>query len=193
MNIKFEKIIIKLLSENIDLNEFDCGNSDLNEFLIEDAIIQQKEMLNVTHIFIYEKRIIGFLTISMGNVNIKQLDKKYQEIYENKGINYKTIPTVKLGRLAIAKNYQKSGLGTFMIKWSQYCIIKFSKRIGVRFIAIDAYMNVIDFYSKNEFEITHKTKQNMDKIIEKYKKALKVDKKRAQQITVPMFSDLKKI
>ena len=52
-------------------------------------------------------------------------------------------------------------------------------------------MNVIDFYSKNEFEITTKTKQNVDKIIEKYKKALKVDKKRAQKITVPMFFYLK--
>jgi predicted GNAT family N-acyltransferase len=127
----------------------------------------------------------------MGNINIKQLDKKYQTIYENKGINYKTVPTAKIGRLAIDKKYQKSGLGTFMIKWSQYCIMKFSKRIGVRFITIDAYMNVIEFYSKNKFEITYKTKQNIDKISGKYKKTLKADKIRAQQITIPMFFDLK--
>ena len=106
MNIKFEKIDIKILSENIDLNEFDCGNRDLNEFLIEDAIIQQKEMLNTTHIFIYEKKIIGFVTISMDNIDMNHLDKKYQTIYENKGISYKTIPAAKIGRLAIAKNYQ---------------------------------------------------------------------------------------
>ena len=84
MNIEFNKIDIKILSENIDLNEFDCGNPDLNEFLIEDAIIQQKEMLNATHIFIYEKKIIGFLTISMDNMDIKRLERKYQKIYKNK-------------------------------------------------------------------------------------------------------------
>ena len=188
MKIELEKIDIKILSKNIDLNKFDCGNTDLNEFLIEDGIIQQKEMLNVTHIFIYEKKILGFLTLAMDNIDIKQLGKKYQKVYENKGISYKTIPTVKLGRFAIDKNYQKLGIGTFLIKWSQYCIIKFSKRIGVRFIAIDAYMDVIEFYSKNKFEMTNKTKQNLGKIIEKYKQTLKVDKKRAQQITIQCFS-----
>ena len=35
------------LNENHELNDFDCGDEDLNDFLKNDAINQQKEKLNI--------------------------------------------------------------------------------------------------------------------------------------------------
>lgn len=148
-------------------------------------------MFNVTYLFLYQDNIVGFLTISMDNITIKKLGKSFQEVCENNLIDYKNVPGVKLGRLAVDKNYQKLGIGAFMIEWLQACISMFSKRIDVRYILIDAYINVFDFYLKSKFKILPSLESQIERTIKKHEKALKVDKLRANKKTITMIFDLK--
>lgn len=40
--MKLNELKMKLIDGNIDLNNFDYGNNDLNEFLKNDSLIQKK-------------------------------------------------------------------------------------------------------------------------------------------------------
>ena len=51
------------LNENHELNDFDCGDEDLNDFLKNDAINQQKEKLNITKLILCEDKLIGYTSL----------------------------------------------------------------------------------------------------------------------------------
>ena len=48
------------LKETHDLSVFDCGDSDINEFLKIDAINYQKEQMANTYVFHLENKVIAF-------------------------------------------------------------------------------------------------------------------------------------
>lgn len=57
-NYKFET-----LSEEHDLSDFECESEDLNDFLKNDALKQQKEKLNLTKLITCDGEIIGFVSL----------------------------------------------------------------------------------------------------------------------------------
>jgi len=144
--MNFNELKLKIINGNIDLNNFDCGNNDLNEFLKNDSIIQKELMLNTTIIFYWKNNIIAFLTISSDTINIKKLGKKYKKKFEEKNIIYKNIPSIKIGRLAVDKKFQKCGIGDYLINWLFYYCVEKAEELGFRFITIDAYISAYTFY-----------------------------------------------
>ncbi|MDR0912609.1 MAG: GNAT family N-acetyltransferase [Methanobrevibacter sp.] len=187
--IDFNNIKIKLLTENNVINQFDCGNTDLNEFLQKDAIIQKNFMLNTSYLVYYDDKIVGFFTLSTDIINLKKLSDSYKEKFEGKEIKYKTFPAIKLGRLAIDKEFQQKGIGELLIQWIINYSLSISKNIGFRFISIDAYITAYKFYQKHYFQIVPK---NLKQILEKFEKSKTRDKKAAEKMTIPMFLDLYK-
>ena len=78
------------LNENHDLSDFDCGDEDLNEFLKNDALIQQKEKLNITKLAICDEKIIGFISLLTDTLilkNIRDEDIK-SDIKDKREIRY---------------------------------------------------------------------------------------------------------
>ena len=69
-----ENYYFETLNENHDLSEFDCGDEELNNFLKKDALIQQKAMLNVTKLIIFEDQIIGFVSLLTDSILIKKIN-----------------------------------------------------------------------------------------------------------------------
>ena len=131
------------LSEEHDLSDFDCGDDDLNDFIKNDALAQQKEKLNVTKLATYNGKIIGFTSLladalilrNRRNQKIKT-DIKNQLKINNKN---KLLPAVKIGRLAIDKRYIGKGLGSEILLNIIDNIRKIAKnQIGLRFILIMA-------------------------------------------------------
>jgi GNAT superfamily N-acetyltransferase len=152
INMNLNELKMKLIDGNIDLNNFDCGNNDLNEFLKNDSLIQKKLMLNTSYLFYCKNHIIAFLIISSDTINIKKLGKKYKKKFEDENIIYKDSPSIKLGRLAVDKKFQKSGIGKYIINWLFYYSIEKTAELGFRFINIDAYLTAYKFYKKYYFE-----------------------------------------
>ncbi|KZX12322.1 GNAT family N-acetyltransferase [Methanobrevibacter curvatus] len=185
--INLKNIKIKLLNENHDLNDFDCGNEDLNEFLKKDSLFQKNIMLNTAYLAFYNGKIVGFLTISSDSLNLKKLGNKYKERFQDKEVGYKTFPTIKLGRFAVDKNFQDGGIGRVLIMWLINFAIQNSEKIGFRFINIDAYIIAFNFYKKYYFK---PFPVDLEKIFRKYEKAKARDLKTANSMTLGMFLDL---
>ena len=160
---------------NHDLNEFSCGLDDMDDFLKDDALDQQRDNLNVTYLAGYNDDIIGFFYLLSDSIRLKDIDEEYD-------LPYSTSPAI-IGRFAVNEKYNSLGLGTVLLDNVCYQIKRISDIIGVRFITVDAYCSARGFYYKNQFN--HLKVHN--------EKKLRRASKRNPYLTVPLYKDLKRI
>lgn len=174
-NIKNNYYIVKL-DETQDLNSFSCGLDDIDDFLKNDAFDQQSKNLNVTYLAKYQDDIVGFFSLLSDIIKLKDIECEYD-------FPYGTCPAIKIGRFAVNEKYNSLGLGTVLLDNVCYQIKRISDIVGVRFITVDAYCNVRDFYYKNEFNHLKVQKENK----------LRRASKRNPNLTIPLYKDLKRI
>ncbi|WP_298535575.1 GNAT family N-acetyltransferase [uncultured Methanobrevibacter sp.] len=179
---------IELLNQYHNLSSFDCGDDDLNEFLKKDAFIEQKKKLSLTHLIFYQGEVIGYFSLLTDKISVKNL--KNREIKENIKTNlknnYKTIPSVKIGRLAIDKKYAKKGIGSFILNNLIITLNEISKKdIGFRLISVEGYAEAYHFYTTNNFVPL----QNDGIFLSKINKIIERDPKRP----INLVLDLEKI
>lgn len=147
------------LTPDIVLDDFDCGEVDLNDFIINEALPHQNELITVTYVYKLKtsNKVIAFFSVHNDSVKAESFDSnrkfyKFRSVFP-KEKTYKSYPAVKLGRLGDDKSISGNGFGSEIIN-----AIKFSfahnNKTGCRLITVDAYNNprTLNFYDKNEFE-----------------------------------------
>lgn len=146
------------LSPDLKIGDFDCGDADLNEFLRDDAVTYLTELLSVTYLVMDEKRVAGFFSLSNDKLTCapdedgtKATWNRLQRTIPNKK-RRKSYPAVKVGRLGVYADMQRSGLGRQILDWLKILFLT-ANRTGCRFITVDAYNNprTIGFYERNDF------------------------------------------
>ena len=146
------------LSPDLKIGDFDCGDADLNEFLRDDATTYLTELLSVTYLVMDKKRIAGFFSLSNDKLTCapdedgtKATWNRLQRAIPNKK-RRKSYPAVKVGRLGVCADMQRSGLGQQILDWLKILFLT-ANRTGCRFITVDAYNNprTIGFYERNDF------------------------------------------
>lgn len=182
-NYKFET-----LTEDHDLSKFECESEDLNDFLKNDALKQQKEKLNLTKLITCDGKIIGFVSLLTDSMKLKLLRNEFEKgkIKEKLNISENNpIPSIKIGRFAIDKKYAGKGLGTYFLRGILANIIKIAENnVGLRFVVVEGYASAYNFY------VTHNNFKNLkkdEKIIEKIDTIKKQDPTR----TFYLYYDLK--
>ncbi|MDO8554265.1 MAG: GNAT family N-acetyltransferase [Candidatus Micrarchaeota archaeon] len=147
--IDFNKLDIVKLSAGFDLLAFDCGDSDLNSFLKDDALLYQNGALAITYLCLHKNQIVGYFSLSSDSIRLDLGEKEAMSEPKQRLGEY---PAVKIGRLAVHKNFAKLGIGTFLVKVAMGKIASsILKEIGCRFVTVDAYEKAIDFYMKLGF------------------------------------------
>ena len=145
------------LSTTQKIIDFDCGDTDLNEFFNIDASKYQEQMLAQTYFFrhiISEKIVCAF---SLSPEGLKTFDlpsnrrrKVKGEIPREKAL--KSYPAFLIGRLGVDSKFNGHGVGTQLIDIIKYfCLTQYTN--FCRFLLVDAYNKpeVINFYQKNGF------------------------------------------
>ena len=179
---------IELLTINHNLKNFDCGDEDLNDFLKNHALKEQNKKLNVTHLITYKNSIVGYFSLLTDKVNVKDIKNEEikESIIQNLKNKYKTIPSVKIGRLAIDKKYAKQGIGSFILEHLIITLNEISKKdIGFRLITVEGYAEAYHFYTTNNFVPL----QNDEKFLSKINMMIERDPKRP----INLILDLEKI
>lgn len=137
---------------------FDCGDDDLNSFLLNDSIEQQENLFSVTYIIENETETIAFFTLLNDKVVYTEEEisknawkKRVGEHvpYEKRG--FESFPAMKIGRFGVTSTLQKSGIGRTIIDYIKTLFVT-NNRTGCRFITVDAYKDSIGFYKKNLFD-----------------------------------------
>jgi len=146
---------IQKLSSEHDVNSFRCGDlkddKDLDSFLNEDALAQQNQNINVTHVAVLKGtgKVIGYVTTLNDRLRVNNNEKG--DLHITAG--YSDFPAVKIGRLAVSKDYANKHVGTTMLRYVVGLVLENAQSVGCRFLIVDSYPKSIDFYLKKGFVI----------------------------------------
>lgn len=161
---------------------FNCSNSDLNDFLKEDALPDQFSCISVTRVAYCNDVLVGFFTISNASLRSNELHKG-----DDAGISeYPSYPAVKIVRIGVQDGYQNQGIGTEMLLRTMVIAKLLSRTIGCRFIIVDAKTNpwTVRFYMKFGF----RPQKSMYKLIFEVLQG----KYNSDRESVPMYLDILK-
>lgn len=103
------------LNEDHVFKPFDCGEEDLNEFLLLDAKDYLHRLMSVTYIIENDERTVAFFSVSNDRVAISDTDKatwrRIKKLFPHTK-HRSDYPAVKIGRLGVdseAENLQVKG------------------------------------------------------------------------------------
>ncbi len=144
------------LSDDHNILPFDCGDTDLSDFIINDSKDYLKKLLAVTYLLEHGGITAAFFCVSNDRIAIEDMDSKSQ-FYKwimNKmpdGKKYKSYPAVKIGRMAVDSSMQGQRLGTILLDYIKEFFIT-NNKTGCMFITVDAYSQSLKFYEQNGFK-----------------------------------------
>ncbi len=157
--------LVKLVPDH-EIKPFDCGDSDLNDFLLTEAKKYASQLLAATYILEDNEETIA--CYSLINDKISVFDSKNKSQWKktiNKslpfGMRFSSYPATKIGRLAVSTKFKGQGWGTIILDYLKQFFLSEAKT-GCRFLTVDAYNESIPFYAKNEFTLLIKYKSESD-------------------------------
>lgn len=65
------ELVTYSLSKKIDVSSFCCENADLNDFLKNDALINQEQLINKTYVCYYQEQLVGYFTLTTDTIQVK--------------------------------------------------------------------------------------------------------------------------
>jgi len=134
MSLDFELLIEKLEAFHTK-EDFDCGDTGLNEFVRKYAGQNARKRFSTTYVAIEAgtKKILAYYSISAGSIECAALPDK-----EKKRLPRYPVPVVKLGRLAVDRSMQNQGLGQILLIDALEKIISIAEDIAVFAVEVDA-------------------------------------------------------
>ncbi len=100
------------LTGSHDRQGFECGRQELNDWLLQVARQHQDKGLSKTFVAVREdvpERICGYYALTLAELENRHLPDAWRKKLPRR------IPGVRLGRLAVDKQYQGKGLGELLL------------------------------------------------------------------------------
>lgn len=124
-----------LMSEDSEIQTFDCGNSSINRYLRSSALLDTLTRKGSTTLVLDETELVGFFTLS--RVNIEQINTE----------------AIIVQYLAVSKDKQDTGIGSKIIEF----IVNIALATNERYIFLEALKDdgheLINWYEKRGFII----------------------------------------
>ncbi|MBC7246399.1 MAG: GNAT family N-acetyltransferase [Actinobacteria bacterium] len=152
-NISLQDLTSEPLSEENIPSDFDCGDEDLNDFIINDALRHQNANVAMTTLVKYKGKTVGFYSLATDCISLAKEEK--DRIKREYNIPYSEYPALKICRLGVQKDFQGKGIGRTMVYDVIGLALEIQEWIGLRFISVDAYQDSRDFYEKLGFLENH--------------------------------------
>ena len=151
------------LTQDYELTAFDCGDEDLNAFLLNDA--KKAAELRIANTFILEDdgRIVAYLCLQNDRISRNEITgSRWKKIKSKFPVTkqFRSYPCIKIGRFAVSIDYRGQNVGTWLMDKIKDLLNKDVSRSAFRYITVDAYLSAIPFYEKNGF--VHLTKKEED-------------------------------
>lgn len=152
------------LEEDTIIKPFDCGDSepkkDLNDFLFNKAKNYLKEHLATTFIVESNDMTYAYYSILNDSLRVEELSfaskgafKRFlKNLVTHKKRHLENFPAIKIGRLAVNKGIQISGLGRMIVNNVIEYAINQNENCACKIITVDAYSESLGFYEKMGFE-----------------------------------------
>ena len=124
---------IEKLHRSHDVEQFTCGQLELDRFLMRHALQAQQSNSSQTYVAVSDNEIVGFYTIVAGEVQHAQAPERVV-----KGMSRHPIPLLVLVRLGVHVNAQGRGIGSGLLLDALGRTLQVADVIGVRALAVHA-------------------------------------------------------
>ena len=154
-----EKELIQLhrLGESDVVSCFDCGDDDLNDFILTDAPLYYKVRLATSYVLenSQTKEVYGYFSLAHDRISLTDFPSnsaynRFRKQFFAQGKMFKSYPALKICRLATSKECRGEGIGAMIVNMIVTSYKKDNKA-GCRFITVDAYADALPFYDKMGF------------------------------------------
>ncbi|NJD51330.1 MAG: GNAT family N-acetyltransferase [Candidatus Methanoperedens sp.] len=146
--IPHDELQIFPLTQRYRLSSFNSTSSELNEFLTNDALEDQENMISRTYLCFWRETLVGYITLLADTIGVQSIDEDERVV----DYQYTKYPAIKIGRVAVGRSFERIGIGRFLLLAAIGKSISISKEIGCRYITVDSKVNSIDFYKKHNFK-----------------------------------------
>lgn len=153
--ISYLDIVTHPLSKRDDVSSFCCKNTDLNDFLKNDALKNQEQLINKTYICFYESQLVGYFTLTTDTIQVRSIEDSDSV----DGFPYSRYPAMKLARLATHENFEHRGVGSYMLYVAISLTQQVSKIAGCRYITVDSKKESVGFYIAHGFKLVNESKK----------------------------------
>ena len=147
------------LTDDYIFKPFDCGDTDLNEFLLSDSKDYLHRLVSVTYIIETDDRTVAFFSVSNDRISIADSDKstwrKIKKLFPH-AKHRGDYPAVKIGRLGVDLHFKGQHIGSDILSFVKRLFVT-NNRTGCAFITVDALRSAIPFYINNGFIILDKS------------------------------------
>lgn len=148
---------VRKLSADEQIKSFNCGDEDLNDFLLNEAALYRKALLAVTYVFEDKntRKVVAFFSLANDRVSLSDFENKteFNRFRKMRFVNEKRIksyPAAKLCRLGVDEELKGHSIGTLLLDFiKSYFVV--DNKTGCRFLTVDAYADAVPFYLKNGF------------------------------------------
>ena len=153
----FDDYHIRRLQQGERIESFDCGDEDLNDFIINESHHYRDALIAVT--YVYEHRVTGeiiaYFSLANDRVSVTDFESKteFNRFRKHRFVNEKRIrsyPAVKICRLGVSHSVRGQGVGSILLDFvKSYFLV--DNKTGCRFVTVDAYIDAVPFYERNDF------------------------------------------
>lgn len=148
---------IRRLGKGEFVSSFNCGDEDLNDFILNESVRYRQARLAVTYVVEVKgtNKVVGFFSLANDRVSVSDFESKteFNRFRRKRFVNEKRLksyPAAKICRLGIDLSAKGQSLGTFLLDFiKSYFVV--DNKTGCRFITVDAYTEAVPFYVKNNF------------------------------------------
>ena len=143
------------LTSDYEMKSFNCGNAELNGFLLQDAKAFDEKRLAKTFLLDDSDVIVGYFSLFNDKIAKQDVSKavwrKIRKLFPHSK-HFGSYPAVKIGRFAISIHYQGQGIGNGLMSELKYRLRQECEYSTFRFLTVDAYLEAIPFYERNGFK-----------------------------------------
>jgi predicted GNAT family N-acyltransferase len=149
------KYTFRQIEADTQIKSFDCGDADLNDFLISDAKDYLRSMMAITYLLEDNtaNKTVAYYSLLNDKIIFDPEEKKFWNKLNRRIANAKRrkeYPAVKIGRLAVSKDYCGNHIGEYILLQIKH-IFATMRLSACRFITVDAYAAAVPFYEKCGF------------------------------------------
>ena len=153
-----EKFSFIRLKPSYSIENFSCGDADLDDFILHHAAAFQKHLLSVSYAFVDSdtSRVLAYCSLANDKIAISDFKDKteFNRFRKKRGFpnekRLKSYPAVKLCRLGVDETAKGVRIGTTILNYIKSMFV-INNKTGCRFLTVDAYLNAVPFYEKNGF------------------------------------------
>ena len=134
------------LNDEHDLVNFNCGVPELNSWLHNSALKNQRDNTSRTFVLLEGTKVIAFYCLATASTERESLPNSKQRN------SPRDVPLISLGRLAVAIEFQGLGLGAHLLRDAIARSLAATEHVAAKFMRVDAKDDdVAKFYQRFGF------------------------------------------